>query len=140
LGDHEPGIEAAILDEKGRQAAQHGIHQPLHPRVLFLALGRPQFPSATLLPQAQADGSAAAWYNLWATATDVHHALAEVSGDFAVGLRDAQGRVLLAVDRMGIRTLRDPYTAKPWIVFYSTKRVGGGALNFEAIKFARFSA
>lgn len=44
------------------------------------------------------------------------------------------------VDRMGIRTLRDPYTAKPWIVFYSTKRVGGGALNFEAIKFARFSA
>lgn len=44
------------------------------------------------------------------------------------------------VDRMGIRTLRDPYTAKPWIVFYTTKRVGGGALNFEAVKFARFAA
>lgn len=44
------------------------------------------------------------------------------------------------VDRMGIRTLRDPYTAKPYIVFYSTKRTGGGAMNFEAIKFLRFAA
>jgi HK97 family phage major capsid protein len=40
---------------------------------------------------------------------------------------------------MGIRTLRDPFTAKPWVVFYTTKRTGGGALNFEAVKFARFS-
>jgi len=44
------------------------------------------------------------------------------------------------VDRMGIRTLRDPYTAKPYIVFYSTKRTGGGAMNFEAVKFLRFAA
>lgn len=44
------------------------------------------------------------------------------------------------VDRMGIRTLRDPYTAKPYIVFYSTKRTGGGALNYEAVKFVKFSA
>ena len=44
------------------------------------------------------------------------------------------------VDRMGIRTLRDPYTAKPYVVFYSTKRTGGGAMNFEAIKFLRFSS
>lgn len=44
------------------------------------------------------------------------------------------------VDRMGIRTLRDPFTAKPYVVFYSTKRVGSGALNYEAVKFVRFSA
>ena len=44
------------------------------------------------------------------------------------------------VDRIGIRTLRDPYTAKPYIVFYSTKRCGSGAVNFEAIKFLKFSA
>lgn len=44
------------------------------------------------------------------------------------------------VDRMGIRTLRDPYTAKPWIVFYSTKRTGGGAMNYEAVKFIKFAA
>lgn len=42
------------------------------------------------------------------------------------------------VDRMGIRTLRDPYTAKPYVVFYSTKRTGGGAVNFEAVKFLKF--
>lgn len=44
------------------------------------------------------------------------------------------------VDRIGIRTLRDPYTAKPYIRFYSTKRTGGGAINFEAVKFLKFSA
>lgn len=44
------------------------------------------------------------------------------------------------VDRIGVRTLRDPYTAKPYIVFYSTKRCGGGAVNFEAVKFLKLSA
>ena len=44
------------------------------------------------------------------------------------------------VDRLGVRTLRDPYTAKPYVVFYSTKRTGGGAVNFEAVKFLKFSA
>lgn len=42
------------------------------------------------------------------------------------------------VDRMGIRVLRDPYTAKPYVKFYTTKRVGGGVVNFEAIKFLSF--
>lgn len=44
------------------------------------------------------------------------------------------------VDRIGIRTLRDPFTAKPYVVFYSTKRVGGGVLNFEAIKAVKFGS
>jgi len=44
------------------------------------------------------------------------------------------------VDRIGVRTLRDPFTAKPYIRFYSTKRTGGGAVNFEAVKFLKFSA
>jgi HK97 family phage major capsid protein len=44
------------------------------------------------------------------------------------------------VDRMGVRTLRDPYTDKPYIHFYSTKRVGGGCLNFEALKFIYFGS
>lgn len=42
------------------------------------------------------------------------------------------------VDRQGIRVLRDPYTAKPYIKFYTTKRVGGGIVNFEAIKALKF--
>jgi HK97 family phage major capsid protein len=44
------------------------------------------------------------------------------------------------VDRMGARTLRDPYTEKPYVKFYTTRRVGGGAVNFEAVKFLKFSA
>lgn len=44
------------------------------------------------------------------------------------------------VDRFGIRTLRDPYTAKPYVIFYTTKRVGGDVVNFEALKLVNFKA
>jgi HK97 family phage major capsid protein len=44
------------------------------------------------------------------------------------------------IDRKGITTLRDPFTAKPYVRFYSTKRTGSGATNFEAVKFLKFSA
>lgn len=44
------------------------------------------------------------------------------------------------VDRIGIRVLRDPFTSKPFVKFYTTKRVGGGVVNFEAIKFLKFGA
>lgn len=44
------------------------------------------------------------------------------------------------VDRIGIRTLRDPYTAKPFVLFYMTKRVGGGVKNFESIKILKQAA
>ena len=43
------------------------------------------------------------------------------------------------VDRVGVRILRDPYTAKPYVKFYATKRVGGDIVNFEAVKFIKFS-
>lgn len=43
------------------------------------------------------------------------------------------------VDRIGIRTLRDPFTAKPFVKFYTTKRVGGGVKNFEAMKLMKIS-
>ena len=47
-------------------------------------------------------------------------------------------RGYLVVDRLGIRVLRDPYTSKPYVLFYTTKRVGGGVQNFEAIKLLKF--
>lgn len=43
------------------------------------------------------------------------------------------------VDRVGIRTLRDPFTSKPFVGFYTTKRVGGAVKNFEAIKLMKIS-
>ena len=48
------------------------------------------------------------------------------------------GRGYLIVDRVGVRVLRDPYSAKPYVLFYTTKRVGGGVQNFEAIKLMKF--
>lgn len=38
------------------------------------------------------------------------------------------------VDRMGIRVLRDPYTARPYVSFYTTKRTGGDVVNYESLK------
>lgn len=40
----------------------------------------------------------------------------------------------LVVDRVGIRVLRDPYTNKPFVHFYTTKRVGGGVQNPEYMR------
>lgn len=42
------------------------------------------------------------------------------------------------VDRTGMRVLRDPYSSKPYVEFYTTRRVGGDVLNFEAIKVLNF--
>jgi HK97 family phage major capsid protein len=47
-------------------------------------------------------------------------------------------RGYLIVDRAGIRVLRDPYSSKPYVLFYTTKRVGGGVQDFDAIKLLRF--
>lgn len=44
------------------------------------------------------------------------------------------------VDRAGIRVLRDPYSNKPYVEFYTTKRVGGDVIDFDAIKLIDFSA
>ena len=56
----------------------------------------------------------------------------------AIAFGDFQ-RGYLIVDRAGVRVLRDPYSAKPYVLFYTTKRVGGGVQNFDAIKVMKFS-
>jgi len=55
------------------------------------------------------------------------------AGTFPVAFGNFQ-RGYLIVDRTGVRVLRDPYTNKPNVHFYTTKRVGGAVVNFEAIK------
>ena len=57
--------------------------------------------------------------------------LALAFGDFEKGY--------LITDRAGVRVLRDPYSAKPHVLFYTTKRVGGGIQNFDAIKLLKFA-
>jgi HK97 family phage major capsid protein len=60
-------------------------------------------------------------------ATDSH---AIAFGDFKRGY--------LIVDRVGVRLLRDPFSQKPYVLFYTTKRVGGGIQDFDAIKTLKF--
>lgn len=49
-------------------------------------------------------------------------------------------RGYLIVDRTGVRVLRDPYTAKPKVLFYTTKRVGGAVVDPQAIKVLKMAA
>ena len=57
---------------------------------------------------------------------------------YAIAFGDFR-RGYLIVDRAGIRILRDPYSAKPYVLFYTTKRVGGGVQDFDAIKLLKFA-
>jgi HK97 family phage major capsid protein len=60
------------------------------------------------------------------------------ANSFAIAFGDFR-RGYLVVDRAGIRVLRDPYSAKPYVLFYTTKRVGGGVQDYDAIKLMKFA-
>ena len=60
------------------------------------------------------------------------NAMAIAVGDFMSGYTIAEGT--------GLSVLRDPFSAKPHILFYTTKRLGGGVTDFDAIKFLKFGA
>lgn len=53
-------------------------------------------------------------------------------GDFARGYT--------VVDRLGVSVLRDPYTAKPHVVFYTRRRVGGDVVDFQAFALLKVAA
>lgn len=44
------------------------------------------------------------------------------------------------VDRMGLRVLRDPFSSKPFVLFYTTKRTGADVTNFEAFAIQKTAA
>lgn len=57
---------------------------------------------------------------------------------YSIAFGDFQSAYLI-VDRPGIRLLRDPFTDKPNVLFYTTKRVGGDVRDFDALKLIKFS-
>lgn len=61
------------------------------------------------------------------------------SSGAAIAFGDFRRGYLIA-DRQAVRVLRDPYSAKPYVLFYTTKRVGGGVQDFEAIKLLKTAA
>lgn len=61
------------------------------------------------------------------------------TGSYSIGFGDFREAYLI-VDRLGIRVVRDELTNKPFIRFYTVKRVGGGLVNSEALKLLQFAA
>jgi len=59
------------------------------------------------------------------------NAYAVAFGDFAAGYTIAE--------RPDLRIMRDPFSAKPHVLFYATKRVGGDVSDFAAIKLLKFA-
>jgi HK97 family phage major capsid protein len=53
-------------------------------------------------------------------------------GDFNAGYTIAE--------RPDLRIMRDPFSAKPHVLFYATKRIGGDVTDFNAIKVLKFAA
>lgn len=64
---------------------------------------------------------------------------APTAGNIAVAFGDFKAGYLIN-DRIGTRVLRDPYTNKPYVMFYVTKRVGGGVLDPNAIRVLKLPA
>lgn len=60
------------------------------------------------------------------------NAIAMLFGDFK--------QTYTVYDRKGVRVLRDPYTNKPYVMFYTTKRVGGGVHNPEPMRALKIAA
>ena len=52
-------------------------------------------------------------------------------GDFAAGYTIAE--------RPDVRVLRDPFSAKPHVLFYALKRVGGDVSDYAAIKLLKIA-
>lgn len=61
------------------------------------------------------------------------------AGAFPIAFGD-WSRFYVINDRVGTSLLRDPYTAKPYVLFYTRKRVGGGILDPNAVRFLKIAA
>lgn len=61
------------------------------------------------------------------------------SNALSIGFGDFKAAYQI-VDRTGIRVIRDNLTEKGFVKLYTTKRVGGDALDFDAVKFMKFAA
>lgn len=59
------------------------------------------------------------------------NSLSAIYGDFRLGYT--------IYDRMGMRTLRDPFSGKPYVEFYTIKRTGGAVTNYECLKIQKLA-
>ncbi len=64
---------------------------------------------------------------------------AVAAGNYPVAFGDFQAGYVIN-DRIGTRVLRDPYTSKPYVLFYVTRRVGAGVQDPRAIRLLKIAA
>ena len=64
--------------------------------------------------------------------------LINTAGANAIAFGDFRAGYTIA-ERPDLRVLRDPFSAKPHVLFYATKRVGGDVSDFAAIKLLKFA-
>ena len=96
-------------------------------------------PLARLLAKPNPEQSGPEWLEGVYPVTEIETMPDIAANSASIAFGDFQ-RGYLIVDRAGVRVLRDPYSAKPYVLFYTTKRVGGGVQNFDAIKVMKFAA
>ena len=61
-------------------------------------------------------------------------------GNLALAFGDFNAGYLISDRYSSVRLLRDPYSNKPFVMFYATKRVGGGVLDPNAVRLLRIPA
>ena len=101
-----------LKDSTGSYLWEPGVYKGLPQSIPDMLLGKPAVTAADM-PVAAANSLSVAY------------------GDFKQGYT--------IVDRMGIRVLRDPFTAAPSVRFLSTKRVGGAVTQSEALKLQKLA-
>jgi HK97 family phage major capsid protein len=116
------------LKEAYQGSAVWGMKRTTYSQVLTLAGADNFFFSPVLLRDGQAQltllGKPVIFMDDMPTVADGN--LCMVYGDFSRGYT--------IVDRVGLQVLRDPFTNKGFVTFYTTQRVGGDVTNFEALK------
>ncbi|MCI4661457.1 MAG: phage major capsid protein [Neomegalonema sp.] len=70
----------------------------------------------------------------------IDEAMPDIAADAtAIAFGDLKSAYTIA-ERPDLRLMRDPFSAKPHVLFYATKRVGGAVTDFAALKLLKFAA
>ena len=147
-----PSLSAATIVANGVKRMPFYLKEPYHPNARWLTK---RATLAILAILRDDSGGAGTGQYMWTPGLRDGQGFASTLVGYPVSLADdmpavAGGALSMAfgdfreaytvVRRLGITTLRDPYSAKPFVEFYSRMRVGGDVTNYEAVKLMVVSA
>lgn len=139
------GAAAALSNADGLIDFVYGLPQRYRPNAKWLMASST---AAVIAKMKDGDGNYL-WRETYVAnqpATLLGHAVeiddnmpAVAAGTLPIAFGDFK-RAYVVNDRAGVRVLRDPYTNKPYVSFYTTKRVGGGLQDPNALRFMKIGA